>query len=81
MLPRNYTGIDILMHSLLKVGITAFPSVQEISSVCDFHLIAVDEGRDPDSFALNLTKPVIIIALLTYPCNHLNNNMMHTGFL
>lgn len=35
MLPRNYIGIDILMHSFLTVGITAFPSVQEIPSVSD----------------------------------------------
>lgn len=56
MLPRNYIGIDILMHSLLKVGITVFHSVQEMPSVCDFPVIAVDERSNPDSFALNLTK-------------------------
>lgn len=56
MLPRNYIGIDIPLHSLLKLGITAFHSVQEISSVCDFPVIAVNERSNPVSFTLNLTK-------------------------
>lgn len=54
MLPRNYIGTDIL-NSLLMVAISVLHLVQEIPSVCDFH-IAMDERSNPSAFVLNLTK-------------------------